>query len=1222
MVPKTICLNMIVKDEAHIITDTLEKLTNKIIFKYYVICDTGSSDDTIILIETFFKNKNIPGEIFIHKWEDFGHNRSLALEKAYGKSDYVLIFDADDSIEGKFVLPELTHDAYMLKFGDSCNSYERMCLVKNNIKWKYIGVLHEYISCDQPISKGYILGDYHVISGRTSSRNSDPQKYLKDAIILENAYAKALKKGDSITNRYVYYCANSYLDAGDKDNAIKWYKMTLKSNGWFDERYNSCLKLYDLTNDQQYLIQSFHHNPRRVEGIFYLIRHYCCESMWSISMGYYSLIKNYYENEYLQDNLSTKLFAKPMEYSFYLPYYMVIVCDKMNDRETGLKMYSIIFEKMTMADQWWMNNLIFNFQFFIASASMELLEKFNIYLQFIESNGIKLDNNLLHSFEQYNFYYTVKNKIINQKPKLLIYTGFSKVKWNLSYSKENALGGSENAVLYLAQELSKDYHIIISGDVIEETIGDITFINRFNLKNEHYNCIIVSRYVSFFILHPDITSDRLIMMAHDTTFMNHLVGNNTSPEELVEQNKDRINLVVCLTKWHGEEYSKLYPSISSKIRYINNGINPDRFPKNDKIRDSFVFTSCSYRGLDRLIEIWGDIIKELPEATLHISSYDEFPKDEFDNGIVKMMDKLPGIKHYGKLNHTDLYSLMSKMEYWIYPCNFNETSCITSLEMLMAEVICLYYPIAGLTDTMGEYGLQISKGNEVETLLDLSYRKKTEIRKKGKEYALSCSWKNRAVHWKQLIEGTLLVFFAPGYFGDELLAEYIVSLKTKYNVVYTKDINFIKKESYRIDEIVIVHELNELSLFDFGIPVSYLNTEPLNLECRLSYVLYDIDQKYDIHKFYDYSLSNIKILNERGIQNTKHFPYLYNEPEINFLIKCKKKNKKIYNLGIICSSGMFTNNVKELRPPRRRKLVEHLISKGVTVNIIKGFNKQRDIELSKCKHILNIHGSYEDDPSMIFEHIRCDRLLMAGYSIISESSLHIPDEFQKSYPKLSFMDYSSFFSMKKNYCFIHSCNLNGTKRLEHLMKKLSNFKVFEKIFINNIGNPIDISFQENIEVTNYSNDCKLYEIPTLNKIHLFSQEQLENVNVLYIHTKGVSYPDDYHEENDWINLMLHYLLDIRCVYLLNNYQTVGCNYTTDGFNYDAEGYMTPAPPHFSGNFWWATSEYLKTLDYLVEKDVNKNDAEYWLMKNKPSYYELHHSGIDHFHNRYPTEMYY
>ena len=289
----SLCLNMIVKNEGHIIKETLTKLLQKVKFDYYVICDTGSTDDTINIIKKFFYEMNIPGQIHLHMWKDFGYNRTLALEAAYKKTDYLLVFDADDSIEGNFILPELCLDAYTLKFGENNSSYERMCLVKNTLKWKYIGVLHEYISCESSISEGKILGDYHVLSGRTSSRNKDPKKYQKDAEILEKGYHDSLETCDGLHNRYVYYCANSYLDAGMKDNAIEWYKKTLISEGWYDERYNSCLKLYELTNDRDYLVQSFNFNPRRIEGIYQLVKHYSCEGKYTTAMNYYNFIKCY-----------------------------------------------------------------------------------------------------------------------------------------------------------------------------------------------------------------------------------------------------------------------------------------------------------------------------------------------------------------------------------------------------------------------------------------------------------------------------------------------------------------------------------------------------------------------------------------------------------------------------------------------------------------------------------------------------------------------------------------------------------------------------------------------------------------------------------------------------------------------------------------------------------------------------------------------------------------
>jgi glycosyltransferase involved in cell wall biosynthesis len=76
---KTICLNMIVKNEAHIITETFDNILKYIPLTYWVISDTGSTDGTQEVIKDYFKSKNIGGELFQDEWRDFGHNRTLAL---------------------------------------------------------------------------------------------------------------------------------------------------------------------------------------------------------------------------------------------------------------------------------------------------------------------------------------------------------------------------------------------------------------------------------------------------------------------------------------------------------------------------------------------------------------------------------------------------------------------------------------------------------------------------------------------------------------------------------------------------------------------------------------------------------------------------------------------------------------------------------------------------------------------------------------------------------------------------------------------------------------------------------------------------------------------------------------------------------------------------------------------------------------------------------------
>src|SRR6266446_2172189 len=88
---KTICLCMIVKDEAAVICRCLESV--KPIINHWVICDTGSTDRTPDIIRETLSG--IPGTLHQVPWVDFGYNRTQALKLAKGKADYHLLLDAD-----------------------------------------------------------------------------------------------------------------------------------------------------------------------------------------------------------------------------------------------------------------------------------------------------------------------------------------------------------------------------------------------------------------------------------------------------------------------------------------------------------------------------------------------------------------------------------------------------------------------------------------------------------------------------------------------------------------------------------------------------------------------------------------------------------------------------------------------------------------------------------------------------------------------------------------------------------------------------------------------------------------------------------------------------------------------------------------------------------------------------------------------------------------------
>lgn len=227
----TLCLNMIVKNEKHVIEKTLQDICKHIDLDYWVISDTGSTDNTIQIIEDFFEKQNIPGEIHEHQWQDFAYNRNKALEACVGKADFILFFDADDLIEGDFVLPLLEHDRYYLSFKDdeSSQKFTRCGIVKNNQKCRWEGVLHEVVKPLEKVTEAYIGGDYSILSIHKGARNLDPKKGLNDALILEKAFEK--EQDVKLLSRYAFYCAQSYRGIMHQDK-----KYVDKAIGWYEKR--------------------------------------------------------------------------------------------------------------------------------------------------------------------------------------------------------------------------------------------------------------------------------------------------------------------------------------------------------------------------------------------------------------------------------------------------------------------------------------------------------------------------------------------------------------------------------------------------------------------------------------------------------------------------------------------------------------------------------------------------------------------------------------------------------------------------------------------------------------------------------------------------------------------------------------------------------------------------------------------------------------------------
>ena len=421
----SICLNMIVKNESHIICKTFDNILKYVPITYWVISDTGSTDNTIELIKAYWKEKNIDGELVEHTWKDFGYNRTKALESAYNKTDYLLIFDADDSFHGDFKIPAvLNKDSYNLKFGEGFE-YVRPLLVNNRRRWKFVGVLHEFLSCCEPDAvSATIDGNYHVESGRTGNRSQDPKKYEKDAKVLETAFHT--EKDTSLTDRYAFYCAQSWKDAGEPDNSIMWYKKCLTLNNWYQEKYYSCLmigNLYKQKGDNmealKYWLKTAEYDGERMEGIAEAV-HLLRES--GMNLFVCALYKKYKEyNKRPKD----KLFIDTTKYDSIIEYNASISAYYCGKKEMGMECCRKIFMDENASP-----SSIFatfgNIQFYEIKPDATLFEKVDELIcklsragHSIPPSAFEVWNKLINK-AQLTKYSPIKNKKPSKSPKIIL----------------------------------------------------------------------------------------------------------------------------------------------------------------------------------------------------------------------------------------------------------------------------------------------------------------------------------------------------------------------------------------------------------------------------------------------------------------------------------------------------------------------------------------------------------------------------------------------------------------------------------------------------------------------------------------------------------------------------------------------------------------------------------------------------------------------------------
>jgi SAM-dependent methyltransferase len=162
-----------------------------------------------------------------------------------------------------------------------------------------------------------------------------------------------------------------------------------------------------------------------------------------------------------------------------------------------------------------------------------------------------------------------------------------------------------------------------------------------------------------------------------------------------------------VSEWHKDQIATTTGYPEERIIALRNGIvQHDTVMSVGSIEKQILYASRPERGLENLVKP-GGIMEHLPDYTLTVAMYEHFPAhmQEFYAWIMARMEALPNVKFVGGKPNAELRQMIADSAAYIYPTQFEETSCILARECMEQHTPFLTTSVGALPETLGDNGI-------------------------------------------------------------------------------------------------------------------------------------------------------------------------------------------------------------------------------------------------------------------------------------------------------------------------------------------------------------------------------------------------------------------------------------------------------------------------------------------------------------------------------------
>ncbi|MFX1704999.1 glycosyltransferase family 2 protein [Chitinophaga sp. CC14] len=360
---KRIVLNFICKNEAHILQRMLSSLLPFV--DMIVGVDTGSTDNSIAITESFGKQHNIPTFIFTRDFDNFCNSRNYALQMLRQKVEdknwsmnktWAITADCDETfeIEKDFVKQSLSDQCYMVRHITGHESFCRETVFRLDLPFFWQSPVHEFLSLPglAMVRTNLPTIRIKVNPGGASWKGNLVQKYLNYASLLveydgesQPLFRTKYFIGDSFSTA-AGYCNDRSKARELYEKAHDYYIQALKMKPDSREVYFLLLRklgdnlehISDCWPDRKhYYLQAFNHLLGRAETLSQIIVYYMDQKEW-ITANQYSWFCYYHF--FLNKRLDTSIgYRDDSLYYWKLLFYYYLCCYHSGEKKKAKQLY-------------------------------------------------------------------------------------------------------------------------------------------------------------------------------------------------------------------------------------------------------------------------------------------------------------------------------------------------------------------------------------------------------------------------------------------------------------------------------------------------------------------------------------------------------------------------------------------------------------------------------------------------------------------------------------------------------------------------------------------------------------------------------------------------------------------------------------------------------------------------------------------------------------------